>query len=247
MSLEKLQKQLETQAVLTGVVNMIYFDNELQTDVLVLDLKDAKGLIKREEVDSEIEWKSLISFVGREIQYVIKEIDREKNIVYASRKDAQIKTREAIITRLQEGEVMNAKVINLVRYGAFVEINGVTGLLKNQDFASDYTAAKDVLKIGDTVNVKLRKISSRLLFESVEKYKNPTIFDFDLFERNQVVLGTVVTVQPWGAFIRIAPNIDALCSLPGTGELEEGVRVRFRITKVNKEEEKIRGKIIEII
>lgn len=247
MTLAKYKKHQETQEVLTGVVKMIYFDKELDTDVLLLDLKEAKGLIKRDEVDAEIEWKSLISFVGREIQYTIKEVDEERNIVFASRKDAQIKVREEIVTRLQEGEVMNAKVVNLLRYGAFVEIQGVTGLLKNQDFASDHTAVKDILKIGDSVNVKLRKMASRLLFESVEKYKNPTIFDFELFERNQVVLGTVVNVQPWGAFVRIAPNIDALCSLPGTGELEEGVRVRFRITKVNEEDEKIRGKIIEII
>lgn len=248
MTLTKYKKALDSKEVLTGVVKMIYFDKERETDVLLLDLNDAKGIITRDEVDADLEWKSLINFVGREIQYVVKEVDAANNTVIASRKDAQVLLRDATINRLQEGEVMTAKVVNHLRYGVYLDIQGVTGLLKNQDFASDHTAAKDVLRIGDSVNVKLKKLTdSRLLFEAVEKYKNPTIFDFDLFERNQVVLGTVVNVQPWGAFIRIGPNIDALCSLPGTGELEEGIRVRFRITKVNEEDQKIRGKIVEII
>ncbi|MBG9694140.1 hypothetical protein ABD91_25715 [Lysinibacillus sphaericus] len=246
---KKYENAINNKEVFKGIVHMIYFDEDLQSDVLLLDHSEARFIIKREQIDSEMEWKSLINFVGREVQYIILSVDEETKTVFASRKEAQLITRETIIPRLQEGEVMPAKVVNILRYAAFVEIQGVTGLLKNKDFAEDHTAIGDVLTIGDTVNVKLKKLSSRLIFESVEKYKNPTIFDFDLYKRNQVVFGTVVTVQPWGVFVRLAGNIDALCSLPGTGELEEGSRVRFRITKVfnDGEQNRIRGKIVDII
>jgi small subunit ribosomal protein S1 len=183
------------------------------------------------------------------VSFVVKEIDRDAGVVICSRKEAQAILKEKIIERLKEGEVFSAKVINILNYGAYVEIDGVTGLLKNVDFAEDYTTIGEVLKIGDTVNVKLKKISAngKLNFEAVEKYKSPTIMNFDMFERDQVVLGVVRNVKPWGVYVCIAPGLDALAPIPGTGEIEEGMKVSFRITQVRKEEKRVRGKIVRIL
>lgn len=235
--------------ILKGTIKMVYMDTSLGEDVLVLDLQTIKGIIRRSEVDSKLAWKSLLGFIGREVSYKVIEVDEKNGTVYASRKDAQVEMEGEIIQRLQDGEVFNAQVVNIMKYGAFVEIDGVTGLLKNADFAEDYTSIGEVLKVGETVNVKLRKISDsdRLLFEAVKKYKNPTIFSFDMFERDQVVLGVVRNVKPWGIYVCIAPNIDALCPVPGTGEIEEGMKVSFRITQVKPEEKRIRGKILRVL
>ncbi|WP_257985750.1 S1 RNA-binding domain-containing protein [Bacillus sp. M6-12] len=228
---------------------MVQHNAELDTDVLVLDLDGVKGIIIRDEVDLEVEWKSLVGFLGREVSFVVKEIDRDTGVVICSRKDAQEILKQEVVERLREGEVFNAQVINVLKYGAYVEIDGVTGLLKNVDFADDYTTVGEVLKVGDTVNVKLKKVSSndRLIFEAIEKYKNPTIMSFDMFERDQVVLGVVRNVKPWGVYVCIAPGLDALCPIPGTGELEEGMKVSFRITQIKPEDQRVRGKIVRIL
>lgn len=247
--LKTYQKALEEQTIMKGNVRMVYFDKELETDVLVLDLQTAKGIIPRSEVEGELKVKSLVGFVGREIYYTVTKVDEENKVIYASRKQAQSLLKDSIVTRLQEGEFFNAKIVSLANYGAFVEIEGVTGILKNVDFSEDYTAIREVLKVGSDVNVKLRKISEsgRLLFECVQKFKNPTILEFDTFEPDQVVLGTVRNVQPWGIYVNIAPSIDALCPIPGTGEVEEGTKVTFRITQVKEKEKRVRGKILRIL
>ncbi|WCK57729.1 S1 RNA-binding domain-containing protein (plasmid) [Aneurinibacillus sp. Ricciae_BoGa-3] len=243
------EKAMNNKEILKGLVKVVQNNKELETDVLVLDLDGVKGIIVRDEVDLEVQWKSLVGFLGREVSFVVKEIDRDNNVLICSRKDAQAILKEGIVERLREGEVFNAQVINVLKYGAYVEIEGVTGLLKNVDFAEDYTTVGEVLKVGDSVNVKLRKVSSndRLIFEAVEKYKNPTIMSFDMFERDQVVLGVVRNVKPWGVYVCIAPGLDALCPIPGTGEVEEGMKVSFRITQIKPEEERVRGKIVRII
>lgn len=243
------EKAMNSKEIVKGLVKVVQHNAELDTDVLLLDLDGVKGIIVREEVDMEVEWKSLVGFLGREVSFVVKEIDRDAGVVICSRKDAQVILKEEVVERLREGEVFNAQVINVLNYGAYVEIDGVTGLLKNVDFADDYTTVGEVLKVGDSVNVKLKKISSndRLIFEAVEKYQNPTIMGFDMFERDQVVLGVVRNVKPWGVYVCIAPGLDALCPIPGTGEVEEGMKVSFRITQIKPEEQRVRGKIVRIL
>lgn len=243
------EKAMNSKEIVKGLVKVVQHNAELDTDVLVLDLDGVKGIIVRDEVDMEVEWKSLVGFLGREVSFVVKEIDVDAGVVICSRKDAQVILKEEIVERLREGEVFNAQVINVLNYGAYVEIDGVTGLLKNVDFADDYTTVGEVLKVGDSVNVKLKKISSndRLIFEAVEKYQNPTIMSFDMFERDQVVLGVVRNVKPWGVYVCIAPGLDALCPIPGTGEVEEGMKVSFRITQIKPEEQRVRGKIVRIL
>lgn len=243
------EKAMNEKEILEGTVKVVQYDKVLETDVLTLDLDGVKGIIVREEVDLEVEWKSLVGFLGREVKFVVKEIDRDAGVIICSRKDAQAILKQEVVERLREGEVFNAQVVNVLKYGAYVEAEGVTGLLKNVDFADDYTTVGEVLKVGDKINVKLKKVSTndRLIFEAIEKYKNPTIMSFDMFERDQVVLGVVRNVKPWGVYVCIAPGLDALCPIPGTGEVEEGQKVSFRITQIKPEEQRVRGKIVRIL
>lgn len=248
-NLEVYEKAMKEKEVLKGIVKVVQHSEELDTDILIVDLEGVKVIIPRDEVDAEIRWKSLVGFVGREVNFTIKEIDQEREVLIGSRKEAQQMKKEEIINRLKEGEMFPAQIINILSYGAYVEIEGVTGLLRNVDFAEDYTRIGDVLKVGDKVNVKLKKISANnnLSFESVEKYKSPTIMNFDMLERNQVIYGIVRNVKPWGVYVNVAPGIDALCPIPGTGELEEEKKVAVRITQVRKEEKRVRGKIVRIL
>ena len=247
--LKDYKKAMKNKEVLRGLVKLVQFDKELNTDILAVDLGDYKGVMVRDEIDIEINWKSLVGFVGREVSFIVTSIDEKNKTIYCSRKEAQIIKKEEILERLKEGEIFNAQIVNILKYGAYIEVEGISGLLKNVDFAEDYTTVEDILKIGDNINVKLKKISAndKLIFEAIEKYKNPTIMGFDMFERDQVVLGVVRNVKPWGIYVCIAPGLDALCPVPGTGEIEDGMKVSFRITQVKPEEKRIRGKIIRLI
>jgi len=246
--LKKYEKFKEEKKILKGIIKIVQFDEDLESDVLVLDLDGLKGVILKKEVDANLKLKSLVNFVGREVFFVVTKVDHASGIVFCSRAIAQKITEEEIMNRLQDGEAFNAQIINILKYGAYVEIEGVTGLLKNVDFAEDYTTISEMMSVGDFIQVKMKRFSKngRILFEAVKKYKSPTIMSIDSFEKNQVVLGVVRSIKPWGVFVQIAPNLDALCS-PDAVELEEDMKVSVKITKVITEEKKVRGKILNVL
>lgn len=247
--LMKYIKAMEEKKILKGLVVLTQHDEKLETEILLMDLEGVKGVITRDEVDYQMEWKSLVRFVGQEIYFTVKEVDEENNIVYCSRKEAQELMEEEIIERLKNGEIFEATITGIVRYGAYVEINGIYAILRNIDFSDDYVKVGDVLKVGDKIKVKLQNVSEnkRLRVEAVEKYELKTVMNFDAFERDQVVLGVVNGIKPWGAYVTIAPGLDALCPIPLIGEIEEGTKVSFRITQVQKDKERVRGKIVRIL
>ena len=247
--LMKYIKAMEDKKILRGLVVLTQYNEELDTEMLLMDLEGIKGIITREEVDYQMEWKSLVRFVGQEIYFTVKEVDEENNIVYCSRKEAQELMEEEIIERLKNGEIFEATITGIVRYGAYVDINGIYALLRNVDFSDDHVKVGDVLKVGDKIKVKLQNVSEnkRLRVEAVEKYELKTVMNFDAFERDQVVLGVVNGIKPWGAYVTIAPGLDALCPIPLIGEIEEETKVSFRITQVQKDKERVRGKIVRIL
>jgi small subunit ribosomal protein S1 len=117
------------------------------------------------------------------------------------------------------------------------------------EFSNDHTVISDVYKVGDTVKVKLHKVTStkRILVEAVEKYCNPTAVDFDTFAPNQVVYGRIRTIRTWGCYVCIAPGLDALAPIPGEFDIQEGDTVLLKTTKVDPEQRRVRGKVLKVI
>lgn len=235
--------------ILSDVIMLTQADEGLNTDVLVMDFGKLKGVIKREDVDFQVNWKSLVGFIGRKVYFVVKEVDAEKGIVLCSRKEAQERMYPEVVEKLTNSEEVDACITGIVKYGAYVEISGIYALLKNSDFSDDHVPVGDVLREGDVIKVRLKRINDgdKIAVEAVNKYILESVMRFDSFQRDQVVLGTVNGVKPWGAYVTIAPGLDALCPIPETGEVEEGTKVSFRITQVKEEEKRIRGKILRII
>lgn len=243
------KEMLETKSIQRGLIVLTQHSEEMDSDILLMDFDGVKGIIKREDVDYQVEWKSLVGFIGREVLFCVKEIDEENGIVYCSRKEAQELTEPLILARLEAGEEFAATISGLVGYGAYVDIEGVYALMKNVDFSDDYVAIKDVLAQGDPIKVRLKKLSenNRITVEPVEKHILKTVMRFDSFAKDQVLLGVVNGVKPWGAYVTIAPGLDALCPIPPTGEIEEGTKVTFRIVQVQEDKKRVRGKILRIL
>lgn len=250
-TLEKLKELKDSQAVLIGKVNVIGYNDRFKTDVLRLEMKNGLcGYIKREDLDVRETKQSLVPFVGKQVKFIIKDILEDGTLI-CSRKEIKEAERESLLTKLESGEEMEGTITHIERYGGYLEIDGVSVMLRNMDFSNDHTILKDKHKVGDKIKVKFLKKTStgRILVEAVNKYCNPTQVDFSTFAKNQVVLGRIRTIKTWGCYVCIAPNLDALASIPEDAdiELEEGMSVRFKITKVDEENHHIRGKILAII
>lgn len=248
--LNHLSECKKDKTILKGIVKLVQSNVEKENEELVIDYEGIKCIIPGNMVDNEFNFKSLISFIGTEVSFIVKDINKKDEIIIGSRADAQKITKPQIIEKLNDGECFDAKIINILPYGAYVDIEGVTGLLKNVDFAEDYTAIKEIKHVGDKVKVKLRGYSSKnnLLFEAVTKYISPTAITKDSLNVGDVVLGVVRNKQPWGIFVNVAPGLDALVDSEFV-EVEEDQKVTVRIKSIKQGEDKlkVRGKIISVL
>ena len=252
--LEQLKTLQAEGKVLKGRVKLVEehnkdHQNKYGTDILQLELASGlKGIIKREDLDVRVIKQSLVPYVGKQVRFIIKDIEEDGTLI-CSRKEVKEAQRDELIKRLENGETFDARITHIERFGAYCNIEGTSVVLRNMDFSDDHTIISDIYKVGDSIKVKLHKVAStkRILVEAVEKYCNPTAVDFDTFATNQVVYGRIRTIRTWGCYVNIAPGLDALAPIPDTFDVEEGMTVLLRTTKVDPEQRRVRGKVILII
>lgn len=252
--LEQLKTLQAEGKVLKGRVKLVEehnkdHQNKYGTDILQLELTSGlKGIIKREDLDVRVIKQSLVPYVGKQVRFIIKDIEEDGTLI-CSRKEVKEAQRDELIKKLEAGETFDARITHIERFGAYCNIEGTSVVLRNMDFSDDHTIISDIYKVGDSIKVKLHKVAStkRILVEAVEKYCNPTAVDFDTFATNQVVYGRIRTVRTWGCYVNIAPGLDALAPIPDTFDVEEGMTVLLRTTKVDPEQRRVRGKVIQIV
>lgn len=238
---------IKNEEIFKGKATAVKYNKQLKQDTLIVNSKNLTVAIPADEIDIEKEWDSLLGFIGREIVFILK--DKIDSMQLASRKEVQKLKRDEVILALKSGEILNAKVVNLLKYGAYLEIDGVvTVLLKNSDFSNGFIAVKEVLKKGDTVKVKLKKIQqeSKILVENAVKYEPNIDKYFEKIEVDMQINGVVKTLRPDLCFINLYPGVDGLASIPFHIEIDEGMKVVFEVKKIDKINKKIRGKVISI-
>ena len=241
-----------SQRILTGVVKMARMNDDVNSQELIVDYKGVRCIIPKSEVDDTIQYRKVSHFVGTTIHFIVLSFNKDLGEAICSRAAAQKLARPGVVERLEKGEVMVGKVINILNYGAYIDINGVTGLMKNIDFSSDATKTEEVLRLDMDIEVRLKAYSpvGKLLFEPKEKYRSPNAIDPQDMTVGQIVLGVVRSRQPFGYFINIAPNFDVLASSDVEGEIEVDQKVAIKILKVYHDDNnnlRLRGVIKKVI
>lgn len=220
-------------------------------DVMLFTLNNTNGMVPLDEADDDIHWKSLISFIGREIPIVIKSYDEKNDRLICSRKEAQRIIKSKIVSTLSMEDEIVAKVSKLTYFGAYVEIHGVTGILKNENFSDDHISVGDVFKVGDTLKVKLLRVNNtgKLAFKVPKMFKKSSMSELSNFEVDQVIKGSVIAVKDWGFYVRLLPGVDALCPLPRDEEVFVGSNAVIKLTQIFDEKGnlRIRGRLIKFL
>ena len=132
--------------------------------------------------------------------------------------------------------VVKGEVVRIADFGAFVDINGIDGLLPISEISwQRIKHPSDVITLGDTIEVKIIKIDTELKRISLSLKRmgeNPWQQIEGQFEEGQIVKGTVNKVTTFGAFINIFPGVEAL--LPVSEMSDENVNP-FNMFKVGSE------------
>lgn len=240
---------IDQEIKLTGTVLLSQYNETLNSEVVKLEVNGVPVFIVQEELEYKNQQLPLMRYVGETIHFQLIEVNEKEGWLLGSAKKLKEKEFDTLHKELEEGKTFQAKLTKILRYGAYFVIGDISVQMLNKDFAEDHTTVGDILNIGDTIEVRFNRITENknLRVEPLVKYKNEISVSLTDMEPNQVVLGTVRNVKKWGIFVRIAPNLDALCSIPTHLEVREGDKVSFKITQVLKEEKRVRGKIVRLV
>ena len=204
---------------------------------VLVDVADLKGFIPSSQLRTGTPFDGLID---QKIEVKVLEADPKKNKLILSQRQAVAEQRDQVVDNvlasLEEDQVVSGNVVRITDFGAFVDINGIDGLLPISEISwQRIKHPSDVLTLGDTIEVKIIKIDHELKRISLSLKRmgeNPWQQIEGQFEEGQVVKGTVNKVTTFGAFINIFPGVEAL--LPVSEMSDENVNP-FNMFKVGSE------------
>ncbi len=204
---------------------------------VLVDIADLKGFIPSSQLRTGTPFEGL---VDTKIEVKVLEADPKKNKLILSQRQAVAEQRDQVVdnvlSTLEEGQIVSGNVVRITDFGAFVDINGIDGLLPISEISwQRIKHPSDVLTLGDTIEVKIIKIDNELKRISLSLKRmgeNPWQQIEGQFEEGQVVKGTVNKVTTFGAFINIFPGVEAL--LPVAEMSDENVNP-FNLFKVGDE------------
>jgi small subunit ribosomal protein S1 len=161
---------------------------------------------------------NLDNFVGQDIPVKILKLNRRRGNVVVSRKAAMedeiVSRKSEALQVLGEGAEVTGVVKNLTEYGAFVDLGGVDGLLHVSDMSyGRVTHPSEVVNVGDTITVKVLKFDKdkeRISLGLKQLAPDPWFTVSERYPRGANVVGRVVSVTDYGAFVEIEPGVEGL-------------------------------------
>ena len=121
---------------------------------------------------------------------------------------------EQFTKKHKEGEVLKGVIATLTDFGAFVKLDGIDGLLHNEDaYWNKNEKCKDLMKVGESVDVKIAKIDrqkERISLTRKGLIPSPVDEFAKKYSVDDAVVGTVRDIKDFGVFIKIDNEMDAL-------------------------------------
>jgi small subunit ribosomal protein S1 len=183
---------------------------------LILDL-GVRGFLPASLVDIR-RVQNLDEFMGQKLECKVIELNRSRNNVVLSRRavleEERKEVREQILGRLEPGQVVEGKISNIVDFGAFVDLEGIDGLIHISELSwSHVNHPSEVVSIGDTVRVKVLDIDrdrQRISLGLKQTQEDPWQKVLNEYHVDDVVEGKVTKIVAFGAFVQILPGVEGL-------------------------------------
>jgi small subunit ribosomal protein S1 len=186
--------------------------------------------------------------IGLKIPVRIIEIDRDNNRLIFSVKAAQREIRRKRLRELNPGEVVKGKVVNIVNYGVFVELNGITGLIHISEL--DWLRVRhpsEVIELGEEIEVLIKDVdldNERVRLSRRDLLPDPWETFEDHFYNGDIVEGVVTGLKEYGVFIRLPNNLEGLIHISEMNgntinALSIGETISVRIVAIDSLRERI--------
>lgn len=190
---------------------------------LYVDLGIIKGIIPRLEgavgiADGTVRDIALISRVGKSVSFVIDGFSTDtkgNRIAILSRRKAQELCLREYISQLRPGDVIDARVTHLEAFGAFCDIGcGCVALLPIDAISvSRISHPSDRFSVGDNIKAVIKSMIGGKITLSQKELLGTWQENADCFTTGETVMGIVRSVEDYGIFVELAPNLAGLAEL----------------------------------
>jgi small subunit ribosomal protein S1 len=192
---------------------------------LSVDVAGVRGFCPASQIDTRFT-EDLSVYVGQRLTFRITRYE-PRNLVLSRRALLEEENeKRAVETRknLIPGVVIRGRVMSFKPYGAFVDIGGIEGMLHVSELGyARVDKPEDVLSIGQELNVAIVKVEGDRISLSLKALgDDPWNTSTAKLAEGQRVKGTITRLQPFGAFVEIAPGVEGLVHI---SELGAGRRI----------------------
>jgi small subunit ribosomal protein S1 len=221
---------------------------------LIIDL-GIRGFLPASLVDIR-RVHNLEEFTGQTLECKVIELNRSRNNVVLSRRavleEERKEVRDQILDRLQPGEVVVGKISNIVDFGAFVDLEGIDGLIHISELSwSHVNHPSEVVAIGDEVKIKVLDIDrdrQRISLGLKQTQEDPWQRVVSTYRSGDVLEGTVTKVVSFGAFVEILDGVEGLVHISELADhhvenpaevVELGANMNVKILEIDEERRRL--------
>jgi len=211
---EKAWKRIEAASTAGATVEGTVI--EVVKGGLILDL-GVRGFLPASLVDIR-RVQDLDEFMGQKLECKVIELNRSRNNVVLSRRAVlehdRREVRQRILDDLEPGKVVEGTISNIVDFGAFVDLDGIDGLIHISELSwSHVNHPSEVLNVGEKVDVKVLEIDrerQRISLGLKQTQADPWQSVIETYQMNDIVPGKVTKVVTFGAFVEIHAGVEGL-------------------------------------
>jgi small subunit ribosomal protein S1 len=201
--------------------------------------------------------RNLTEFVGNSYEFKVVKINQERQNIVLSRRELieqeRYEKRAHLLAEMVPGDIRKGTVKNITDFGAFIDLNGIDGLLHITDMSWGRIGhPSEVLKVGqeiDVVVLDVNKEKERVSLGLKQKMANPWDSIETKFPVGQKVKGKVVSLVPYGAFVQLEPGVEGLVHVTElswtkriakpSDVLKQDQEIEAVVLGINREEQKI--------
>ena len=193
---------------------------------------------------------NLDSYVGQEMPVRILKLNRKRGNAVVSRRvmleTEAVSRKTAALEHIHEDDTVSGVVKNLTEYGAFVDLGGIDGLLHVSDLSyGNVTHPSSVIHVGETISVKVLKFDrekERISLGLKQLHPDPWTTIDERYPPNARVIGRIVSVTDYGAFVELEPGVEGLIHI---SEMTWSRRMKHP-AKVVKAGDQVEAVVLEI-
>ena len=201
--------------------------------------------------------KNLLGYVGNTYEFRVVKLNPDRQNVVLSRRELveaeRNARRSALLTEMMPGDIRKGTVKNITDFGAFIDLNGLDGLLHITDMTWGRLAhPSELLKVGQEIDVVVLDVNrekERVSLGLKQKTANPWDNIDQKYPVGTKVKGKVVNLVPYGAFVEVEPGVEGLVHVTElswtkriakpSDVLKQGQEVEAVVLGINREEQKI--------